>query len=166
MDTITVKPDLSLYERFLEGNYDGGFNKPITNESELLDTFSNFRRIDINTFGEWEYRLIPVPDKGIDLFESRKLCCLDGWTMGKNEHLLALGAKFPEEQANPILQIGSSANFSDEYVLFFFFTLLATKENRRIFSQTTYRGEIKYPAKNDLDLWIPPARLLSVRRIS
>lgn len=168
METITVKPNISLYERFLEGNFDHSFNKEMINENIFLDSFfTNFRIIDISTFGKWEYRLIPVPDDGINLWDAIKLCESDNWKVAKNEHLLAFSAEFPNEQKKiPIIQLGSSANFVDEYGGPAYFTYIGEKDGKRFYTYIPYEvGCNNDHVHKKSDSWVPPLILLSVRKI-
>lgn len=168
MNVITVKPNISLYERFLEGNFNHSFNKEMINENIFLGTFFiNFRIIDINTFGKWEYRLIPVPDDGINLYDARKLCESDNWEVSKNEHLLAFSAEFPNEQKKiSIIQLGSSANFVDEFGGLVYFTYIGEKDGKRFYTYVSYKvGCNTDHVHEKSDLWVPPLHLLSVRKI-
>jgi len=168
MNTITVKPNISLYERFLEGIFDHPFNKGMTSESIFFGSFFvNFRIIDINTFGKWEYRLIPVPDDGINLYDARKLCESDNWEAAKNEHLLSFSAEFPSEQEKiSIIQLGSSVNFIDEFGGPAYFTYIGKKDDRRFYTYISYEvGCNTGFIHKKSDLFVPPLQLLSVRKI-
>ena len=168
MGIITIKPDISLYERFLEGNFDHSFNKEMITENIFLDSFfSNFRTIDICTFGKWECRLIPVPDDGINLYDAKKLCESDNWEVAKNEHLLAFSAEFPNEQEKiPIIQLGSSANFVDEFGGLVYFTYIGEKDGKKFYTYVSYDvGCDADLVHKKPDSWASPLQMLSVRKI-
>ncbi len=97
MDTITVKPNLTLAVRIADGKYDW------TNDNITEGKFPN----DPTTIGEWEYRLIH-PNQNTSSETANTLCEADGWQAAQLEHLLAFGEKFPEKQkAFPIVSLGS-----------------------------------------------------------
>ncbi len=61
--------------------------------------------------GEYEYKLFHF-DRDIESDEAERLIeeAGSGWENAKNEHLLAFGSKFPEEQRKfPIVELGSVA---------------------------------------------------------
>lgn len=69
------------------------------------------KRFPIKGIGrvEFEWKLYHF-DRDIESDEAEKLIEQDGWDVGATEHLLAFGAKFPEEQRKyPIIALGSAA---------------------------------------------------------
>jgi hypothetical protein len=96
-NTITVLPSLTILERIALGKYDGK-NGEISNV-----LFPH----DVMTVGEYEFDFYN-PFLFISSEDAKTGAEVDGWTVAKAEHLLAVGQAFPEVQREtPIVALGS-----------------------------------------------------------
>lgn len=76
----------------------------------VSDTIVKKFQFDPVTIGTWEFRLV---NKGHESSEKAQTFCKeDGWQVGSLEHLLALGAMFPQlQKQNSIIALGSVCEF-------------------------------------------------------
>lgn len=102
--SITVLPDLTLSERIGVGNYDE-FCLSITEENFPYDPAS---------VGEWEWALFEF-EETISSQLASLLMVLSGWQPATMGHLLAFGAKYPDEQRRHfIVGLGSVCCAGDD----------------------------------------------------
>jgi hypothetical protein len=94
---IVVSPSLTISKRIALGSYDWK-NDDIT---------SRWFPHNSTTVGEWEYDMYH-PDCSISSEDAKKGAEVDGWVVGKTDHLLALGEQFPDLQRQfRVIALGS-----------------------------------------------------------
>lgn len=97
LQTLTVPANLSIADRIALGNYDW-VNSDITEQ--------NFPH-DPTSVGEWEYKLLHF-GRECSFEDAVAVTEVDGWIVGKPDHLLAFGEKYPDEQHKyTIVALGS-----------------------------------------------------------